>query len=300
MFGAVLFANLHDLVFDMGYSSRISGAAYADATGVFEHDLPQAWLVGMMDGLAAEILQDEPDQRSLYGDNALCATAMWTIFNVRYRVWDRFVKYVRLLRRSSSEKAAAVLRRAEEGLVLREQDVDSDLEGAWETVVNPETRSKLVPRKEHTQLYKINLVNDGIVPPELCEKCSAPFQKAFSSTPDEVYAAHGLPDSVTQSVPTAIAVAIRRAALWATTPECCDKCACILGPWANSIADKVIMALMKSEGEVSNRDWLLQNYFTGCVGFSPLRIVSVMTGFDLLANVKYDADAMGERDNIST
>ncbi|KAJ5902901.1 hypothetical protein N7495_003429 [Penicillium taxi] len=299
MFAAVVFASLHDLVFDIGYSSRISGVAYAEPTGVFDHDLPQAWMVGMMDGLATNILLDEPSQTSLYGDNALCATAQWCLFNVRYRAWDRFVKYVRLLRRNDSDEAAAVLRRAEDGMVLLPKDVSQDLGPAWEMVVNPATASKLVPRKNFTQSYILNLETDDLVPPEICAQCTAPFREAFDRKNDEVYAVHGLPESVTHSRPVAIAVAIRRVALWAISSECCDGCACILADWANTIGDKVLVALMKSELDVSNQDWLLQNYFAGCVAFSPLRLVSITTGFDLIAKVSYESEAMGERDNIS-
>jgi hypothetical protein len=300
MFGAVVFASLHDLVFDMGYSSRISGVAYANATGVFKYDLPQAWLIGMLDGLATDILLDEPDQRALYGDNALCATAMWSIFNVRYRAWDRFIKYTKLLRRFNNDEAAAILRRAEDDMVLLPKDVDQDLGGAWEMVVDPATASRLKRRKDHTELYVVSQAADDIVPPEVCSNCAAPFQQAFHRKGDKIYAAHGLPESVTKSCSTAIALAIRRVALWAITPDCCDGCACILGAWADNIGDRVIVALMKSEQEVSNRDWLLQNYFAGCVAFSPLRLMSVTTGFDLLATINFETEAMGERDNISS
>lgn len=299
MFGAVLFANLHDLVFDIGYSSRISGAAYADATSVFQYDLPQAWLIGMMDSLASKILQGPPDQRALYGDNALCATAMWSIFNVRYRAWERLVKYTRLLQRSKSEKASEIIARAKVGMVLVPQDSDQDLRDAWTMVVDTSTAAELEPREAHVETYPVRPTYT-LEPPTLCQKCAEPFHYAFHRYQDEVQAIHGLPRSITNSPASRIAVTIRRAAIWATTSECCDNCACAVGLWANDVSDKVIIAIMQSESDLSSRDWLLQNYFAGCVAFSPLRLVTITTGFDLITQVKYEAEAMGERDNVKT
>ncbi|KAL4950528.1 hypothetical protein BDW69DRAFT_187280 [Aspergillus filifer] len=299
MFGAVLLGNLHDLVFDMGYSSRISGAAYADATGAFEFDGPQAWLVGLLDAIAEKILHAPASQRASYGDNSLCVTAMWSLFNVRYRAWERFVKYTRLLQRSKVPKAAAILQRAEQGDVFVPEDINQDVGDAWAMALDPMSAAKLTPRCGYTHVYVLQNQppRSVLVPPELCQQCNAKFKLAFSSPHDKVQAISGIPATVTDSEPVALAVAIRRAALWATTAECCDRCACTIGLWANDVSDRVTVALMKSEKEVSNRDWLLQNYFAGCVAFSPLRLITITTGFDLASRISYETEALGDRDN---
>lgn len=85
MFVAVIFANMHDLLFDMGCSSRISEAAYADSTSVYDHDLPQAFVVGYIDAIAKLCRDGEEDYIPTYGDNALLAVCVWDIFNVRYK-----------------------------------------------------------------------------------------------------------------------------------------------------------------------------------------------------------------------
>ncbi|KAL2794804.1 hypothetical protein BJX66DRAFT_337594 [Aspergillus keveii] len=309
MFGAVLLGNLHDLVFDIGYSSRISGAAYADATGAFEFDGPQAWLVGLLDGIAEKILRGPEDQNASYGDNSLCVTAMWSIFNVRYRAWERFVKYTRLLQRSKSPKAAAILRRAQEGMVfVPGKDIEQDLGDAWAMAVDPQSAAKLKPRCAHTRVYLLRngqnhetktTKTSSLAPPsDLCQTCRLKFTLAFNTPQDRIQAIPGLPESVTNSEPIQLATTIRRAALWAaTSSECCDSCACQIGLWANEVSDRVLVALMKIEKEISNREWLLQNYFAGCVAFSPLRLITITTGFDLVAKISYETEAMGERDN---
>ncbi|KAJ0425152.1 hypothetical protein BJY00DRAFT_308479 [Aspergillus carlsbadensis] len=302
MFGAVLLGNLHDLVFDIGYSSRISGAAYADSTGAFEFDGPQAWLVSLLDGIAGKILSAPADQRASYGDNSLCVTAMWSIFNVRYRAWERFVKYTRLLQRSKSAKAAAILRRAREGAVfVPGRDLEQDLGDAWAMVVDPKSAAKLEPRCAQTHVYLVpndqrsrNLLP---APETLCQQCSPNFTLTLNTPHDKIQAIPGLPQSMLTSNPIALAATIRRAALWATTPECCDTCACAIGLWANDVSDRVLVSLMSVEKEVSSREWLLLNYFAGCVAFSPLRLITVTTGFDLVARIRYETEALGERDN---
>lgn len=61
MFVGTLFCYMHDLIYDMGCPSRISAAAYAYSTGVFDYDIPQSWVVGMIDKVAEKSLADVDD-----------------------------------------------------------------------------------------------------------------------------------------------------------------------------------------------------------------------------------------------
>lgn len=301
MFVAVILANMHDFLFDMGCSSRISLAGYAAATDAFEYDLPQAFVIGFIDEMAKRNLNGPSDQKPFYGDNALYATCVWDNFNVRYRAWERFVKYTRLLQRSDSPTAAGLLRNAKEGKILVPDIEEGDLDVAFRQALDTKNVEKLVSRKDHTQMYKLSdpaghLEKHCMTAPGLCPSCTTGFTDAFLNTHDEVEAIPGLPNTVVSSAPVALAAAIRRGSCWATTSDCCDKCACTIGMWANVMSDRAVVALMLEEREVSSRDWLLQNYLMGCVAFSPLRLISILVGFDVTADITFEEGAMGVRD----
>jgi len=303
MFVAVLFANMHDLLFDMGCSSRISCAGYAVSTGAFDYDLPQAFVVGFIDVMAMKTLEGLPDKKPTYGDNALFATCVWDIFNVRYAAWERFIKYTRLLRRSDSDIAARILKSAEDNLILPYEG--AGIREAWEDALNPASALKLQTRNNYTHMYNLedpahDLQCHRLNPPELCQQCTAGFMKAFLRKDDQVQAITGLPHDVIYCAPVTLAAAIRRGALWATTLECCDNCACTIGTWANVASDRPVVALMQSEQKVYARDWLLQNYLMGCVAFSPLRLISILAGFDVTADISFEPGAMGERDLVDS
>jgi len=301
MFVAVIFANQHDLLFDMGCSSRISCAAYTDAAGVFKYDLPQAWTIGMIDAIATRALNGPEDQKALYGDNALLVVCVWNIFNVRYRAWERFVKYTRILRMSKSKVSAGILKRAQQGLVLIPKNLDESIGEAFERLLDPANVSKMVNRKTCTADYQISdpaehLKEYTVDAPELCENCTSPFLQAFLKHNDIIQAIPGVPALVVHSAPVSIAAAIRRGSLFAMTSECCDACACQIGLWGNRISDKAVISLMTVEPVMSSREWLLCNYFMGCVAFFPLRMISVLANFDLNADISFEDGAMGVRD----
>ncbi|CAG8961055.1 hypothetical protein HYFRA_00002597 [Hymenoscyphus fraxineus] len=302
MFVAVIFANMHDLLFDMGCSSRISEAAYADSTGAFDHDLPQAFVVGYIDAIAKLCRDGGENYTPTYGANALLAVCVWDIFNVRYKAWERLVKYTRMLQRSNSNAAAGILKRAKEGKVLIPEP-NADIGEAFNSALDPNNATKLVARNSYTQVYTLGdpskvLEKHGVVAPLLARHCMSSCQEAFLRENDTIEAISGLPDSVVFSDCVAISAAIRRVSLWATTSECCDSCACAIGLWGNDMSDRAVVALMESEQKSTSREWLLQNYLMGCVAFSPLRLMSVTAGFDLNVDVKFAPGAMGERDIV--
>ena len=62
------------------------------------------------------------------------------------------------------------------------------------------------------------------------------------------------------------------------------------------MSDKAVISLMTVEPIMSSREWLLCNYFMGCVAFSPFRMISVLANFDLNADISFEDGAMGVRD----
>ena len=304
MFVAVLFANLHDFLYDIGSSSRISCAGYAAGSGhVFEHDLQQAFVVGFIDDMATNALNRPLYRSPTYGENALFATCVWDIFNVRYRAWERFVKYTRILERSESKVATRIIKRAEDGMILPAQHPDTDIGETWEFALDIKNIDKLIPRSSYAKLYTLPdsfeaVVRHQLLEPKLCGSCLTTFRPAFLRLDDVLEAVPGIPDAVLKCDSVCLAAAIRRACLWATSSDCCDSCACAVGIWANNSSDGVTIALMQSEQYVTPRDWLLENYVIGCVAFSPLRLITILNGFDTSVDMMFEAGAMGERDIV--
>ncbi|PVH79034.1 hypothetical protein DL98DRAFT_493527 [Cadophora sp. DSE1049] len=303
MFVGTLFCNMHDLIYDMGCSSRISAAAYAYSTGVFEFDIPQAWVVGMIDKVAKKSLAGIADQQPLAGEDALMVVCVWNAFNVRYRAWERVIKYSRLLRNSKSKVAAGILERAEENLILVADSLDVDIGKAFEQALDPSNASKLVSRDRYTIKYVLKdpvpvLIASGVESPKLCEDCYAPFLETFNLSNDVIQAIQSIPEAISNSIPVSIAAAIRRGCLFGASPVCCDDCACVIGLWANLTSEKVVISLMDLEPQLLSKDFMAMMYFIGCVAFHPLRIMSVLAGFDLNADITFVKGAMGERDVV--
>jgi len=112
IFSAVALANMVDIIYDIATSNRISSGLYAGGAGVAEFNLHTAFITAMTDGVAHRMLGLGPKDVPLFGDNALLLTAPWVLFIERYRVWERFIKYVRILRRSNSPEAQNILNMA--------------------------------------------------------------------------------------------------------------------------------------------------------------------------------------------
>ncbi len=62
------------------------------------------------------------------------------------------------------------------------------------------------------------------------------------------------------------------------------------------MSDRAVVALMQDERKMSVRDWLLQNYVMGCVAFSPLRLISILAGFDVAVDIKFAKGVLSEND----
>ncbi|KUJ17159.1 uncharacterized protein LY89DRAFT_782348 [Mollisia scopiformis] len=303
MFLAVLNSNLHDLIYDMGSSSRISCAGYAFASGSFEHDLPQAFIVSTMDAAAEACLNGPADQSVLYGNNTNFVACLWNLFNIRYRTWERLIKYTRLLQRSNSPVASKILNHAKQNMVFPAVDIEADVEVAFKSCLEPANANKLVPRALHTSVYTIPSPVEtlaqckGFYLPGLCESCKDALEENIYRE-DTIQTIKGIPQFILNGVPVTLAAAVRRASIWATSDKCCDGCACVVGEWTNSISDRVTVASMQSEQRLSPRDWLLECYAIGCVAFSPLRLISITGGFDAFVDIRFEPGAMGEHRDI--
>lgn len=53
---------MHDFVYDMGSSSRISSTGYAATQNVFQYDIPQAWAIGRFDATATRVMKGGPSK----------------------------------------------------------------------------------------------------------------------------------------------------------------------------------------------------------------------------------------------
>lgn len=82
--GGIL-GNIHDVVYDVGCSSRISSVMYAAAAGAAKHDIPQAYVTGTIDAIAKRVLALSSEETPLYGDSVIVACMAWCSFNGRYR-----------------------------------------------------------------------------------------------------------------------------------------------------------------------------------------------------------------------
>jgi hypothetical protein len=137
----------------------------------------------------------------------------------------------------------------------------------------------------------------GLLLPDLCPLCRVIFQDTLSSFKnDGFHAIPGLPTSVTTCPAVARAAAIRRVALYANSEACCYLCACKIGRWADIAGYMVCGAVMENESTTSGADWLLQCYAVWSVSLSPISVMTALSGFDLLCEVKCEGGAMGKRD----
>jgi len=303
LFMTVMFANLHDILFDLGSSNKMACSTYAAATDAYKYDIPQAFGLGMIDALALETLNGARDQRPAYGDNTMYISYVWELFTGRYRTWERFIKYTRLLRSSCSEVAAGILQRAADNMVLIPATLSIDPGECLTTAIDANNASKLVPRKQGMHYYPVvnpesAFKNAGLALPKLCERCTRSFEEVINNDRDMIEAIPGLPETVTSGDSAAMAAGIRRACIWATTSQSCDKCACVIGFWVNDMSDRIVVALVQSELKLCTRDWLLENYFVSCVAHWPLRLISILAGFDVNVNIKLEKGAMGDRDVV--
>ena len=301
IFTAATLANMHDIIYDIATSNRISSGLYAGGAGIAEFNLHSAFVTAMTDGIAHRVLSLSPEDVPLLGDNAVLLTSLWVLFVERYRIWERFIKYVRILRRSNSPVAQNILNMAGAPTVL---NVDiNDVEDGWKKAMTRGSETELTPRTGNTITYPIVSGASemaqilGHPPPDLCPLCSVKFQDTLSSFKnDRFHAIPALPTRVTTCPAIARAAAIRRVSLYASGEICCDLCASKIGRWADIAGYMVCGAVMENESTTNASDWLLQCYAVWSVSLSPISVMTVLSGFDLLCEVKCEGGAMGKRD----
>jgi hypothetical protein len=305
LFTGAVVGNIHDIIYDIATSNRVSSAQYASAAGVAEFNLHCAFVTTITDGVAHRVLSSSPEDVPILGDNALLAAEVWVLFNERYRTWERFVKYLRILGRSNSPEAQNILNMARAQMVWNDSDID-DVDEAWKKAMTRGSETDLTPR--NTTTYPLISAAPemaqipGLLIPDLCPLCRVEFQDTLLSFKnDRFHGIPGLPTSVTTCPAVARAAAIRRVALYASDDDaCCDRCACKIGRWADAAGYMVCGALMSNESATSASDWLLQCYAVWSVSLSPISVMTVLSGFDLLCEVKCEDGAMGSRDVLDT
>ena len=211
------------------------------------------------------------------------------------------MKYARQLKASESAEAGRILGAAKQCLVFVGADIEGDVASTWSKTWTPGAKDRLVEWKLDTytpplapEIFKIL----GVTLPKLCGHCEEPFGAVLANTDDEIHAIPGLPIIVISSSAIGLAAAIRRAAILVTSAECCDTCACRIGAWGDNAPYKVLLALMKSEPELSSKEWLLQNYLVACLDFYPMSIPIILSGFDIVGELTYEIGAMGDRDVV--
>ncbi|KAF7359425.1 hypothetical protein MSAN_01285100 [Mycena sanguinolenta] len=293
MFVSLLMANIYDLLFDLRTSSLVSSVMYIAAAGVAAYDLHTIFLTTVTDETARRICNGSSTVIPTYGDNSLLATGAWAPFNERYRTWERFVKYTRQLRCSTSPEAQEVLAMANRALILPERNTAD----AWQKVFAPGVQYTLTSRLTvaYVPLPAPELAK--LPPPNVCHTCGVAFTQALhESVGDAIHGIAGLPASVIAAPAVSRAAAIRRAAFFASSAECCEVCACSIGCWADLASYLVLTALMRSDESTSAAEWLLETYAVWTVTTSPVSVATVLSGFDLRCDVREEEGAMGSRD----
>ncbi|KAH6718821.1 hypothetical protein BKA61DRAFT_669165 [Leptodontidium sp. MPI-SDFR-AT-0119] len=135
-----LLANMHDSLYDMGCSSRMSTVHYARGVGVARHDIHRATAavsIACFDNIARRNNEMLDTDTPYYGDCMGIMAFSWSAFNGRYRTWERFVKYSRQLKKSKSMEAKAILNAADRCLLFEEDSRDADMAATWEEALAP-------------------------------------------------------------------------------------------------------------------------------------------------------------------
>ncbi|KAL4981894.1 cytochrome P450 [Aspergillus falconensis] len=306
MFVAMLLANTHDLLYDIGSSNRMSSVMYAHAAGLAKDDLHCLFVRTAVDQIAHRVSLLTADETPLYGDSALLVTAAWAPFNGRYRTWERVVKYHRQLTQSTHAKAKLVLKRSQKDLVLNNLDFNSDsAENLWRRALDPSSLAHVQPRRTKLYAAQATLISwdsvlqaPGVPAPDLCEPCQRSFTAMIDSAPVTISSAIPLAPEITNSAALGAAARIALAGRWAMTPECCATCSAEMGHWADQAAYIVLVPLMQSEPVLSPAMWLLECYAVWCTIASPISVASILSGFDLLGEFEYVEGAMGNRDVV--
>lgn len=380
MFLAMAMANSHDILFDICSQNRMSSVLYAAATGSAMQDMHSVFLQTVMDEVARRVSGLRRDEPALYGDSAALCTCAWAPFNGRYRTWERFIKYHRLLEAAEDPKHSVVLDYSTRQIVFKDYNIDADdVVKLWEataaTTIQKETQPRMLyidsvafafdiemssqgrdgfeykssVKRQRTEYDALNtcdqadddlmynstsfngykgrkrphscafhenerrgtveceaLDNGGLKArmaahlemPALCSGCFKAFANHMTRSGPELHSAIKFSESTLKSPSVIWAATISFISRWATEQTCCNSCAIKIGIWADEVSYIVLVELMKSEAVTDSKTWLLHQYAAWCTAAAPISVASVLTGFDLRADIRVDDGAMGERDTV--
>ncbi|KAJ7226297.1 hypothetical protein C8J57DRAFT_1093388 [Mycena rebaudengoi] len=295
-FVGLLVSNTHDLLYDLATSNLMSSVMYAAAAGIVEDNLHCIFATSVVDAIARRLCASNAKENTLFGDNAVCGASAWAGFSERYRTWERFVKYSRQISRSTSTRVRSIAEMAVQQVVLADIPL-LDVADAWDRLTTDATSHKLIDRPSFAYVPTPAPEISESVLPELCPTCMASFKVALgAAASDEIHGVEGLPADVVSCRAVARASAIRRAAIIATEDKCCDVCACRIGCWCDIVSHMVLTALMAGEHTTSSTEWVLQCYAVWAVMTSPVSVATVLSGFDLICEMRQEKGAMGTRD----
>lgn len=305
MFLAMALANSHDILFDICSQNRMSSVLYAAASGGAMEDKHTIFLHTVMDEVARRVSGLREGEPPLYGDSAAVCTAAWVPFNGRYRTWERFVKYHRQLQAAQDPSYHAVLDQSVRQIVFKGYNIDTDdVVSLWEATIDKHANRPTQSRKRKLNIYPIALAFDRMLDlthvdrPALCLRCSKAFSSHATHSYPELHAAVALDSAALESAAVIWAATISFFSRWATVETCCDSCAVKVGIWADEVSYIVLVELMKSETAFNARDWLLHQYAAWCAAAAPVSVATVLSGFDMRADIKAEPGAMGDRDTV--
>ncbi|PVH73798.1 hypothetical protein DL98DRAFT_576031 [Cadophora sp. DSE1049] len=291
MANGMIFLQCQVLIFDTGCSNRAVTVPYAESAGVAKFGIHAAYAVTAYTATAKHVL----DFNDLcFGYSATLIAGVWGPFQTRYRVWERFIKYTRQLKKSDPGNLLDISFR---DLLLKDYDLTKEVGEEWARAMRSDD-SDLMARPTAKYFVPVaDLFNiPGVQVPKLCHSCASNFDEVMRSQElEEIHALEGLPDVFGRRV--SLAVGIRRAATWACDTSC-DSCACKVGYWADQAAYIVLVATMQDEAILGQREWMLQNYLVGCVALWPVSMSFLLSGFDLTAELSFEEGAMGDRDVV--
>lgn len=305
MFLAMALANSHDILYDICSQNRMSSVIYAAAAGGAMQDKHTVFLHTVMDEVARRVSRMCVGEPPLYGDSAAMCTAAWVPFNGRYRTWERFVKYHRLLQAARDSSCRAVLEQSVCQTVFRDYNLETDdVVPLWEAAIDTRIERPMGSRKRELEIYPIALASDGMFDlaclsrPDLCSHCNEAFSAHAARSHPEIHAAVALDTTVLESPAIVWAATIAFFARWATEETCCNCCAVKVGIWADGISYIVLVELMQREAASNHQEWLLSQYAAWCAAAAPVSVATILSGFDLRADISAEAGAMGDRDTV--
>ncbi|KAJ7224690.1 hypothetical protein GGX14DRAFT_651384 [Mycena pura] len=270
MFGAILLASLYDLIYDRVTWNLATVMMYTPAAGMTQHNMHCICSISILDLIARRFSEEEEGFVPLYGDSSMFFTVATDVRNLE--------------------------KMAKESLVLP----STNIADAWRLANTQGAEATLIPRMATQYTPSPAPEVAALPPPHLFSPCLGAFSDALEAyETDQIDAIAGLPSSVVKCAEVAMVAGIRRAALFASSANCCEVCACQLGCWADEACHAVMLAFMRSERDCSASEWGLRLYLVGCVSLTPVSVPSILSGFDLLCEVTEHEGAMGSRDVLN-